>query len=92
MQNFKRYSVYFVLMLMLLTSKMIFAQLQNNGGFESSPVGVVTSIKGWYIGVADTVKTKPVFEIVSDTIEQGHHALKVSVFSIGVNKCDIQAV
>jgi endo-1,4-beta-xylanase len=92
MQNFKKYSVYFVLMLMLLTSKMIFAQLQTNGGFELSSPGVVTSVKGWMLLSADTVKPKAVFEIVSDTVEQGKRALKVSVFGTGPNQWDIQAI
>ena len=33
-------------------------------------------MKGWVIQVADTVKEKPVFRIVSDTVEEGSRALE----------------
>ena len=76
------------------TVTTVYAQIVTNGGFESSDTGVVsgTDIKGWVIQVADTVKSAPVFEIVSDTVEQGTRALKVTVHGLGVNQWDIQIV
>ena len=69
------------------------AQTVTNGGFEESPVGIDTTgaIKGWLFQVA-TVTPLPVFEIVSDTVEQGNRALKVTVHGLGTNQWDIQAV
>ena len=74
-----------------------------NGSFESSNTGIVdagslagfsdsTSVKGWLIQVATDVNPLPVFEIVSDTVEQGSRALKVTVKGAGTNQWDIQAV
>ena len=65
-----------------------------NGGFEDSSPGIVATsdVKGWVIQVADTVNPKPVFQIVSDTVEQGSRALKVTVNGLGVNQWDIQIV
>ena len=76
------------------TSGRLSAQIVVNGDFESSNVGAVTGtdVTGWIIEVADTVKPKPVFEIVSDTVEQGNRALKVTVHGLGVNQWDIQIV
>ena len=64
-----------------------------NGGFEDSNTGVVdtTDIKGWLIQVA-TITPPPVFEIVSDTVEEGNRALKVTVHGFGTNQWDIQMV
>jgi endo-1,4-beta-xylanase len=70
------------------------AQLVTNGSFESSNTGVVsgTDIKGWDIEVATGITPPPVFEIVSDTVEQGNRALKVTVHGLGTNQWDIQIV
>ena len=65
-----------------------------NGGFESSNTGIVdtTAVKGWLIQVASGITPPPVFEIVSDTVEQGSRALKVTLHGLGANQWDIQAV
>jgi endo-1,4-beta-xylanase len=85
---------YFILLILILLTGSTKAQLVQNGGFESSNVGVVnnTDIKGWLIQVASTVSPAPVFEIVSDNVEQGNRALKVTIHGIGSNVWDIQAV
>ncbi len=86
------------IMLWCSTVSNVHAQVVNNlainGSFESSDTGVVsgTDVRGWIIEVADTVKQAPVFEIVSDTVEQGNRALKVTVHGLGVNQWDIQIV
>ena len=69
-------------------------QIVTNGGFEDSPVGVDTTgaIKGWLFQAVDTLSPAPVFEIVSDTVEQGSRALKVTIHALGANQWDIQAV
>jgi len=84
----------FVVMMVFSPSGKLNAQIVTNGDFESSSVGVVTGadVTGWLIEVADTVKPKPVFEIVNDTVEQGSRALKVTVHGLGVNQWDIQIV
>jgi endo-1,4-beta-xylanase len=81
-------------LLMLLSSADLCAQLVTNGGFESSPPGDVTATgtKGWLVQVAAGVTPPPVFEIVSDTVQEGSHALKVTVHGVGANQWDIQAV
>jgi len=65
-----------------------------NGGFESSNTGVVdtTAVKGWLIQTAATVSPKPVYQIVSDTVEEGSRALAVTVNAAATNQWDIQAV
>ena len=65
-----------------------------NGGFESSNTGVVdtTAVKGWLIQTASDVSPAPVYQIVSDTVEEGHRALKVTINAAGTNQWDIQAV
>ncbi len=73
-----------------------------NGSFESSDTGIVDTtgwqpngskpIPGWFIQVASGVKTLPVFQIVSDTVEEGSRALKVTLQSLGTNQWDIQIV
>ena len=70
------------------------AQIVTNGGFESSSTGTVdtTAVKGWVIQVASGITPPPVFEIVSDTVEQGSRALKVTVHGLGTNQWDIQVV
>lgn len=86
------------IMLWCSTVLNVHAQVVNNlavnGSFESSDTGVVTGtdVRGWTIEVADTVKQEPVFQIVSDTVEQGNRALKVTVHGLGVNQWDIQIV
>ena len=62
-----------------------------NGSFESSNTGVVdtTAVKGWVI---QKVTGSAVFEIVSDTVEQGNRGLKVTVSALGTNPYDIQAI
>jgi endo-1,4-beta-xylanase len=70
------------------------AQLVTNGSFESSNPGVVsgTDVRGWLLQVATGVSPAPAFEIVSDTVQQGTRALKVTVHGLGTNQWDIQAV
>ena len=70
------------------------AQLVTNGSFESSNPGVVsgTDVKGWLFQVASGVNPPPVFEIVSDTVQQGSRAMKVTVHGLGTNQWDIQIV
>ena len=65
-----------------------------NGGFEDSPVGIDTTgaTKGWLFLVASGVTPPPVFEIVSDTVEEGSRALKVTVHGLGTNQWDTQIV
>jgi len=76
------------------TLSVLNAQIVTNGGFESSNTGLVdtTAVKGWFIQVATGITPPPVFEIVSDTVEQGNRALKVTVHGLGTNQWDIQAV
>jgi len=68
-------------------------QVVTNGSFEESSVGVNTTgaTKGWIFQSANAT-TPPVFEIVSDTVEEGSRALKVTVKSLGTNSYDLQAV
>ena len=66
-----------------------------NGGFEESPVETIDSttiVKGWLIQVASGLSSAPDLEIVSDTVQEGSRALKVTVNSVGTNQWDIQAV
>jgi GH35 family endo-1,4-beta-xylanase len=66
-----------------------------NGSFESSDTASSVNnydVKGWFIQTATTVTTAPVYAIVSDTVEDGHRALKVLVNATGTNAWDIQAV
>jgi len=94
MKDLKKYSVHFVLMLMIMTSKFVFAQLVTNGSFENSKVGVITGTdaKGWLIQSSDTISHKPVFEIESDNVQDGSKALKVTLTGIGASQWDIQIV
>ncbi|MBE3120844.1 MAG: hypothetical protein IMZ58_01360, partial [Thermoplasmata archaeon] len=75
------YAGYCIMLMLIIIAGTANAQLVTNGGFESSNTGVVdtTEVKGWLIQVATGVTTKPVFEIVSDTVEEGNRALKVTV-------------
>jgi len=64
-----------------------------NGGFESSDTGVVNNnVKGWLISVGSGVTPPPLIEIVSDTVEEGNRALKVTVNAATSTQWDIQAV
>jgi GH35 family endo-1,4-beta-xylanase len=71
-----------------------FAQLVTNGGFESSSTGIKQTgdVKGWLLLVGSSITSPPVFEIVSDTVEEGTRALKVSVFGTGTNQWDVQTI
>lgn len=95
-KQFLKSAALVALMMWLSTAATLKAQIVTNGGFESSSVGVVdtTAVKGWLIQVADTAKPQPVFQIVSDTVEQGNRALEVTVQSVttGANAWDIQIV
>jgi hypothetical protein len=73
-----------------------------NGSFEWSDTGIVDTtgwrpngsrpITGWFLQVASDVNTLPVFQIVSDTVEQGSRALEVTLRSLGANPWDVQIV
>ena len=81
-------------MLMLSTSATLRAQVVTNGGFESSGIGDITATatKGWVIIIGGSIAPHPVYEIVSDTVEEGSRALKVTVHGLGPNQWDIQMV
>ncbi len=70
------------------------AQTVTNGGFESSGIGDITATgtKGWLVQFVSGITPPPVFEIVSDSIEEGSRALKVTVHGLGTNQWDIQTV
>ncbi len=90
----KDLTAYCAVLILILASSSTFAQLVTNGGFESSNTGVAdsTDIKGWLIQYVQTINPRPVFEIVSDTVEQGNRALKITVHGLGSNQWDIQIV
>jgi endo-1,4-beta-xylanase len=81
-------------MVMLSTAATLRAQRVTNGGFESSGIGNIsaTGTKGWFIGDWGSITPPPVFEIVSDTVEEGGRALKVTLHGLGTNQWDIQIV
>ena len=81
-------------LLVLSNSAVLHAQLVTNGGFESSSDGDIsaTGTKGWLVQFVNTITPPPVFEIVSDTVQQGSRALKVTVHGLGANQWDIQVV
>jgi endo-1,4-beta-xylanase len=87
-------SIVLVGIMLLGIAGMANAQLVTNGSFESSNTGVVsgTDVKGWLIQAASGVTPPPVFEIVSDTVQQGNRAMKVTVHGLGTNQWDIQIV
>jgi GH35 family endo-1,4-beta-xylanase len=69
------------------------AQLVTNGSFESSDTGVVNNnVEGWVMSVNAGVTPPPVIQIVSDIVEEGNRALKVTVNAIGTEQWDIQAI
>ncbi len=66
-----------------------------NGSFESSDTASSVNnyqVKGWFINSDGTATTAPVFSIVSDSVEDGHRALKVLVNATGTYAYSIQAV
>lgn len=85
---------YFFVLIFISAVTNTNAQLVTNGSFESSDTTVVdsTDVEGWLIQIADSVTPPPVFKIVSDTVEQGNRALKVTVEGLGSNQYGIQAV
>jgi endo-1,4-beta-xylanase len=89
------YAGYCILAMLIFIAGNANAQVVNiNGNFEDSPVGVDTSyqIQGWFIQVAAAATPLPVFEIVSDTVERGSRALKITVHGAGANQWDVQIV
>ncbi len=95
--------IFLTLMMSFSATMRLNAQLVTNGGFESSNTGIVdsaagindnTSVKGWFISVASGMTPPPVFQIVSDTVEQGNRAMEVTVhgWTSSNNQWDIQAV
>jgi endo-1,4-beta-xylanase len=82
------------IMIWYSTASDVYAQHVTNGGFESSAIGNITATatKGWSIVIGSDITVPPVFEIVSDTVEEGSRALKVTVHSVGTNQYDIQIV
>ncbi len=94
-------SGYVMVVMLIMGSGTANAQLVRNGGFESTNPGIVdstagitdgTAIKGWVIQVDSGISPPPLFQIVSDTVEQGSRALKVIVHGLGVNQWSVQIV
>jgi endo-1,4-beta-xylanase len=88
-------------MLWCFTVSNVYAQIVTNGSFESSNTGIVdstagiydgTSVKGWVVQVDSGITPPPVFQIVSDTVEQGNRALKVTVHGLGTYQWSVQIV
>ncbi len=81
-------------LVMFTTSATLRAQLVTNGGFESSNIGDITTTgtRAWVVTVASGITAPPVFEIVSDTVQEGIRALKVTVHGVGSNQWDIQVI
>ena len=89
-------------LILLFTGRGANAQLNTNGGFESSPVGIVDTtgwrpngakpLTGWFVQVDTSVHSLPVFQIVSDTVEEGSHALKVTLQGLGAQNWSVQIV
>ena len=69
-------------------------QVVTNGGFEDSHVGNVDSmsVNGWLFLVADGISPQPEFEVVSDPVQEGSRALKVTVHGLGTDQWDTQVV
>lgn len=86
--------IFLVVFMLLANAGTTNAQLVTNGSFESSNTGVVsgTDVKGWLIQAASGITPPPVFEIVSDTVQQGSRAMMVTVHGLGTNQWDIQIV
>ncbi|MBP8975871.1 MAG: endo-1,4-beta-xylanase [Bacteroidetes bacterium] len=70
------------------------AQLVKDGSFEECPVGVISgsSLNGWLFLSESSVSPAPVFEIVSDIVKDGSHALRIIVDGVGSNQWDVQVV
>ena len=89
-------TVLICLLVLILTvmANSTFAQQETNGGFENSNTGPVNNndVTGWFFQTAQGVSPAPDYEIVSDTVEQGSRALKVTVNGLGTNTWDIQVV
>ncbi len=95
MKTYKKYSCLIAFVLMIFSSVSLKAQLETNGSFESTKTGVINStdvVKGWVIQTAAGVTPAPVYEIVTDVVQQGTKALKVTVNGTGTNLWDIQIV
>src|ERR1035437_9669758 len=90
MRLLNKISLSIIFILLLATN--IKAQLETNGSFENTNLGVVTGsdVKGWVISTASGVSPAPVFEIVGDVTKEGSKALKVTVNGTGANQSDIQ--
>ncbi len=78
----------------LLIATSIKAQLETNGSFENSKLGVVTgsNVKGWIIQTATEITSAPIFEIINDNAIHGNNAIKIVVNGIGTNQWDVQLV
>jgi|GEM_PF-266362 len=67
-----------------------------NGGFESTPAGVVTDlaegVEGWDLNVGSSVTNPPVFEVLETSdAPEGNKVLAVTVNGVGNNPWDIEA-
>jgi endo-1,4-beta-xylanase len=84
--------IYFTILILTLMTGIANAQLNTNGGFESSAVDTVsgTDIEGWVISLDNSADA--VFEIVDDTVRVGMRALKATINTLGTNSWDIQVV
>jgi endo-1,4-beta-xylanase len=82
------------MVVMLFAPGWASAQVVTNGGFESSTVGDITSTgtTGWFVNIASGIAPPPVFQIVSDSVEEGSRALKVTLHGLGTNQWDVQIV
>ena len=82
----------FFLLLIMLIPKSVKAQLETNGSFENSKLGLVTGndVKGWLISVDTGLDTK--FEIINTQAKDGSQCMKVSLNQMGANAWSIQLV
>lgn len=89
---FSKCNLSFLIILFILLINFVNAQLNTNGGFESSAVDTVsgTEIEGWIIEIDETADA--IFQIVDDTVKHGSKALKVKVDTVGSIDWDIQVV
>ncbi len=67
-----------------------------NGGFESTPVGVVADlaggVDGWLLETGGGVTMAPEYAVVDDVTHTGDRALRVTVNQAGPNVYDVQAI
>ncbi len=72
----------------------LFANIVTNGSFENTEVDTVSDydIDGWWISIEASLGDAALFEIVDDTFQEGNHALKVTINSLGTNDWDIQLI